>query len=95
MKELNAEDGFKEGARQFDGRFVEEGRKVWYEAKSGNAWENMLANPKSMSKFKGNAGDQKRIAKENGAEFRVYSDVPIPESISKWMDSKEIPWEVR
>ncbi|BCJ43475.1 hypothetical protein GCM10010168_42150 [Actinoplanes ianthinogenes] len=95
-EQFKGEDGFSEGGRQFDGRYVkEDGGKVWYEAKSGEAFDRMLEKPELLEKFKANTGQQRKIAEENGAEFKVYSENPIPDSIASWLTKKQISFEVR
>ncbi|MGW8951522.1 RHS repeat domain-containing protein [Streptomyces sp. NPDC055709] len=87
---------FRVGGRQFDGSYrkpVSDG-EVWYEAKGGKFWEGLNQYPQRMEKFKGNTGDARRIAQENGAEYRVISENPIPQNIADWLTKKGVPWDV-
>jgi RHS repeat-associated protein len=95
ISELGGVDGFSIGGRQFDGAFAQDGQIVWYEAKSGEAWNNMLNTVKAMEKFKGNTGQQAQIAASNGRRFQIFSDTPIPDKIASWLDSKGISYMVR
>ncbi|GIH63206.1 hypothetical protein Msi02_40230 [Microbispora siamensis] len=88
------EGGFKEGKRQFDGKRIEDGVETWYEAKSGNFWEELLKDPRKMESFKGKMGESLKIATEKGHKFEIISEKPIPEAIRKWLEKKGIPYRV-
>ncbi|MFD7626805.1 polymorphic toxin-type HINT domain-containing protein [Streptomyces sp. NPDC059851] len=96
VQQLGGGGGFKEGKRQFDGAFIDTvtGRGTWYEAKSGRFWEDTLANPKRLEKFKGVEGEKIAIARERGIDYRIISENPIPAPITTWLDKKGIPWQV-
>jgi hypothetical protein len=95
MEELGGTDGFSVGGRQFDGKFELDGRSVWYEAKSGAALKKAADEPKLLEKFKSTTGQQAKIARENDADFKLYSENPIPDSVTSWLDRKGISYEVR
>ena len=53
----------------------------------------MLENDSSkLAKFKSDMGHRLAIAKENGATYELFSNTPIPESIKKWLEKKEIAY---
>ncbi|WP_159395669.1 hypothetical protein [Streptomyces sp. 3211] len=82
--------------RQFDGAFIDAatGRGTWYEAKSGNFWENTLKNNRQGGFFS-TEGQKFGIATKRGIPYRVISENPIPSVFTNWFDKKGIPWEVR
>ncbi|WP_369174996.1 RHS repeat domain-containing protein [Streptomyces sp. R28] len=88
--------GFKVGKRKFDGRYTPEGssREVWYEAKSGKYWERLNEDADEMLRFKSKLGESRRIAVENGADFRVVSENPIPQNMQNYFQKKGFEWEV-
>ncbi|GHF17645.1 hypothetical protein GCM10014715_85860 [Streptomyces spiralis] len=88
--------GFKEGKRQFDGAYTPEGasREIWYEAKSGTYWDRLNSNPAEMLTFKSKLGESRAIATENGKDFQVISENPIPENIQKYFVKKGFAWRV-
>ncbi|MDJ1137627.1 putative T7SS-secreted protein [Streptomyces iconiensis] len=96
QEKLGGGNGFSEGGRQFDGAFVDSatGRGTWYEAKSGNFWENVQDNPKRAAKFFSTEGQKLDIANGKGIDYQVISEKPIPEKITNWLDKKGIPWRV-
>lgn len=96
VEQLGGGGGFKEGKRQFDGAFIDAqtGRGTWYEAKSGQFWQQTLADPKRMSKFLGVEGEKIAIARGRGIDFRVISENPIPAEFTSWFDKKGIAWQV-
>ncbi|MFG2775076.1 RHS repeat-associated core domain-containing protein [Streptomyces sp. NPDC048350] len=95
VERLRGKPGFQVGGRDFDGSYGKTGGgEVWYEAKSGGYWDRVNQHPKDMEKFKSNAGDQRRIANENGVEFRVISNVEIPDNITSWLTKKGIGWDI-
>ena len=65
-----------------------------YEAKSGRFWEDTLADPKRLAKFKGVEGEKLAIAQERGIDYRIISENPIPVEFTTWFNKKGIPWEV-
>lgn len=93
---LGGGGGFSEKGRQFDGAYINPstGRGTWYEAKSGQFFENTLKNPGRLSKFYSTEGQKARIAGEHGIDYRVISENSIPAQITNWLDKKGIPWEV-
>ncbi|MEU2492153.1 RHS repeat-associated core domain-containing protein [Streptomyces sp. NPDC007883] len=92
---LGGTGAFKKGGRQYDGSYTKaDGGDVWYEAKAGQFWEGLNKYPNRMEKFKGVTGDARRIANENGAEYRIVSESEIPDSIAKWLTKKGIEWDV-
>lgn len=96
QQQLGGGGGFKEGKRQFDGAFVDSatGRGTWYEAKSGRFWEDTLADPKRLEKFKGVEGEKVALARERGIDYRIISENPIPPEFTSWFEKKGIPWQV-
>lgn len=93
-EELDGGDSFREGGREFDGTFEENGQETWYEAKSGRFWEKAAEDPKVMAKFKSNLGDARRIALANGKEFCLISENPIPQDIIEWLIKKGYSWKI-
>ncbi|MEU2226449.1 RHS repeat-associated core domain-containing protein [Streptomyces sp. NPDC018347] len=93
---LGGGGGFSEKGRQFDGAYVDPstGRGTWYEAKSGRFFENILKNPKRLSKFYSTEGQKAGIAAEQGVDYTVISENPIPDPVVKWLDKKGIPWQI-
>lgn len=87
---------FKTGGREFDGSYtsVTDGTDVWYEAKSGEALENIANDPDMLQHFTSNTGQQAALARRAGARFEVISEKPIPESLRLWLDKKGIPYRV-
>ncbi|MEV6057628.1 RHS repeat-associated core domain-containing protein [Streptomyces sp. NPDC052107] len=96
QEKLGGGGGFSEKGRQFDGAYVDPatGRGTWYEAKSGQFFENTLKDPKRLSKFYSTEGQKAGIASEQGIDYKVISENPIPAQVTKWLDKKGIPWEV-
>ena len=45
-----------------------------------------------LAKFKFDMGDWLRIATENGATYKLFSNTPIPDSIKQWLTKKEIKY---
>ena len=66
------------------------GKELWYEAKSGNFWND----PKRIQSFMNKAGEQLREATGAGADFMVISENSIPEQVTNWLDKKGIPWMI-
>lgn len=62
--------------RQFDGAFIDAatGRGTWYEAKSGNFWENTLKNNRQGGFFS-TEGQKFGIATKRGIPYRVISEI--------------------
>ncbi len=95
VEKLGGKDGFKSGKRQFDGEFTDEtGQEIWYEAKSGQYWERLNSNSVDMAKFKSKLMEESKIAAENGKEFCLISQNPIPENILKWLAKKGVPYKI-
>ncbi|MGW1142842.1 RHS repeat-associated core domain-containing protein, partial [Streptomyces zhihengii] len=87
--------GFKVDRRQFDGSYPRPGdRGVWYEAKAGKFWELVNTKPGKMESWKGITGDAKRVANDAGAEYRIVSEVELPDNIAAWLTKKNIEWDV-
>ncbi|MEU6736622.1 putative T7SS-secreted protein [Streptomyces physcomitrii] len=95
-RRLGGGDGFSEMGRQFDGAYIDAhtGKGTWYEAKSGEFWNNIIENPARQSKFFSTEGQKLGIAQTAGIDYRVISENPIPDRITRWLDKKGIPWEV-
>ncbi|MCR8576556.1 putative T7SS-secreted protein [Streptomyces sp. Isolate_219] len=96
VEHLGGGGGFSEMGRQFDGAFIhpKTGRGTWYEAKSGDFWENIIKNPNRLNKFLSTEGQKFGIASNKGIDYMVISEKGIPERITNWLDKKGIPWEV-
>ncbi|MDI3409054.1 RHS repeat-associated core domain-containing protein [Streptomyces sp. B-S-A6] len=94
QEQLGGGGSFKEGGREFDGAFVDEGtgRGTWYEAKSGEFWEKM--DDKRAGKFFSTEGQKQQIAMSKGVDYMVISEREIPERVTRWLDKKGIPWRV-
>ncbi|MET8291571.1 RHS repeat-associated core domain-containing protein [Streptomyces sp. NPDC005132] len=92
----NGKPGFKSGKRDFDGRYTPDGaaREIWYEAKSGEYWDRLNRDPEEMLRFKSKLGESRTIATENGVDFRVISENPIPQNLQNYFQKKGIEWEV-
>ena len=84
--QLGGEGSFKMGGREFDGGV---GNK-WWEAKSGNYWDDIASSESGLAKFKSDMGDRLRIAKENGATYELHSNTPIPQNVKDWLTNKGI-----
>ena len=87
---LGGSGSFSVNGREFDGNGY--GGKRWYEAKSGQYWEMCMSNNEKLGKFQSTAGDCRKIAEDNGATYEIISNVPIPQSIKEWLQSKNIPF---
>ena len=74
---------------EFDGRTSP---TDWYEAKSGGYWNQILGNPKRMSKFYTQIGEQQKTAALNDVNFKVYSNSPIPDAIKAWLTKRGVPF---
>ena len=96
VEHLGGGGGFSEMGRQFDGAFIhpKTGRGTWYEAKSGDFWENIIKNPKRLNKFLSTEGQKFGIASNKDIDYMVISEKAIPEQITNWLGKKGIPWEV-
>ncbi|MDT3398959.1 hypothetical protein RKE29_20315 [Streptomyces sp. B1866] len=92
---LGGNGSFKAGKREFDGSSTRsDGTEVWYEAKSGRYWELASGDPKVLAKFKSNLGEARLIAEENGRQFELVSDKPIPDNIVRRLSKKNYTWRV-
>ena len=92
---LGGQGNFTRGGREFDGVYRRpDGSEVWYEAKSGGYWSLLNSNERLMNRFKGTAGQQMGLARQNNASFEIISENPIPKNITDWLDLKGIPWRV-
>jgi hypothetical protein len=89
VKKFGGTGSFKVKNREFDGAIG----NVWYEAKSGEAWNTILSNGKKLEKFKERMGTGLKIANENGAKYELYSNTPIPQEIKDWLTKKCIPFK--
>ncbi|MFD3519440.1 DUF6531 domain-containing protein [Streptomyces sp. NPDC058653] len=96
VNRLRGVGSFKENGREFDGAYIDEltGRGVWYEAKSGDFWENILKNPKRLDKFFSTEGQKLGIAQSKGIHYEIISEKSIPEPVVKWLAKKGIPWRI-
>ena len=80
---------FKMGGREFDGII---GNR-WVEAKSGNYWQDHAQlGTQGWEKFKSDMGARQRIARDNGAEYEVHSNSPIPQHVKDWLDGRGITY---
>jgi hypothetical protein len=96
QEKLDGEPSFSIGGRQFDGKIPGDGTnpETWFEAKSGNYWNLADSDSTVLAKFKSSAGQQLQLATQNGAQFMVVSENPIPDSIASWLTSKGIPYVI-
>ncbi|MFF7413826.1 WXG100-like domain-containing protein [Streptomyces lydicus] len=94
-EKLGGEGSFKSGKREFDGKFTDEsGQEAWYEAKSGQYWEKVNSDEREMLRFKSKLMESRKIAAENGKDFYVISERPIPENILQWLAKKGVPYKI-
>lgn len=77
---------FKQNGREFDGAI---GNR-WYEAKSGNYWNDITSKTDGLNKFKSDMGARQSIAKVNNASYELHSNVAIPQNIKDWLTQKGI-----
>jgi RHS repeat-associated protein len=77
---------FSVGGREFDGAIGSR----WFEAKSGNYWENIVSSEEGLRKFKSDMGDRLRIALDNNASYELHSNTPIPDHVKSWLTKKGI-----
>jgi hypothetical protein len=77
---------FKVDGREFDGAF----ENIWYEAKSGRYWDVLTSSPAKLESFKSAMGQRLNIAKQHGAQLKLFSNSPIPEFIKDWLTKKGI-----
>lgn len=96
VTQLRGVGSFKEGGREFDGAYINEltGRGVWYEAKSGDFWENILKNPKRLDKFYSTEGQKFGLAKSKGIDYEIITEKAIPAPVTNWLAKKGIPWRI-
>jgi hypothetical protein len=47
-----------------------------------------------MLRFKSKLGESRKIATENGADFRVISENPVPQNMQDYFQKKGFEWEV-
>jgi hypothetical protein len=71
--------------REFDGTVG----NIWYEAKSGNYWNNNYGG-KGFGKFQSDIGEHMSIAQKNGKEFHLFSNTPIADEAKEWLNKKGI-----
>ena len=50
----------------------------------------MLERTNGWDKFKSDVGAHARIVNDNGHEFKVISNTPIPDNIKQWLTGKGI-----
>jgi hypothetical protein len=93
---LGGRGSFKSGGRELDGAFTADGasKETWYEAKSGKYWDKAMSDPKTMVSFKSSRGSVRRIAADNGADFKLISENPIPDDVTSWLAKKGYNWSV-
>jgi RHS repeat-associated protein len=96
VRELRGVGSFKESGREYDGAYIDEitGRGVWYEAKSGEFWENLMKNPKRLDKFYSTEGQKMGIAKSKGIDYAIITEKNIPAPVANWLTKKGIPWRI-
>jgi hypothetical protein len=94
-QKLGGADSFSNGGREFDGQYSTEGGKAtWYEAKSGQALDNIASDPAKLERFKSTTGEQAALARRSNVDYEVISENPIPETLKSWLDKKGIPYRV-
>jgi hypothetical protein len=86
VKKLGGRGSFKVGGREFDGAVG----NIWYEAKSGKAWEKILSSKEEFERFTSSMGQRLRIARDHGATYELFSEVSIPQNIREWLINKNI-----
>lgn len=86
----SGEIGFMKGGRDFDVAYSK-GSK-WVEAKSGNYWTKQASSESGLAKFKSDMGDRLRIARENGVDYELFSNTPIPQNVKSWLELKGIKY---
>ena len=60
-------------------------------AKSGNYWTDVvMKSQKGLDKFKSDMGARLSIAKANGAEYHLFSNSRIPDTVKQYLDKKWI-----
>jgi hypothetical protein len=77
---------FKVDGREFDGAF----ENIWYEAKSGRYWDVLTNSTEKLEDFKSAMGQRLNIAKQHGAQLKLFSNSPIPQFIKDWLTKKGI-----
>jgi hypothetical protein len=77
---------FKVDGREFDGAF----ENIWYEAKSGQYWDVLTSSTAKLEDFKSAMGQRLNIAKQHGAQLKLFSNSPIPQFIKDWLTKKGI-----
>ena len=82
---------FSTNGREFDGSY--NNGKVWFEAKSGRYWEKQVTTEAGLAKFKSDMGQRLQIARENGAEYVLFSNTPIPPKVKDYLDKKGIRYQ--
>ncbi|MEV5887297.1 hypothetical protein AB0L74_32395 [Streptomyces sp. NPDC052020] len=93
-EKLGGGENFRQGGREFDGTFQENGDEIWYEAKSGNFWKKAAEDSRIWIKFTSNIGDARRIAEASGKKFYLISENPIPQNIIEWLTKKGLSWKI-
>jgi hypothetical protein len=63
---------------------------LWYEAKSGDYWKLIDNNPAKLERFRGTMPEARNIAAQNGKDFKIISNTPIPQHTKDWLSSKGI-----
>ena len=84
-EQLGGNGSFKVGGREFDGGFGD----IWWEAKSGNYWNNIV-NKGGFKKFCSDMGERLKIATNNGKQYFLFSNTPIPDYVKEWLSKKGI-----
>ncbi|MFK8301724.1 hypothetical protein ACI75Y_02325 [Capnocytophaga stomatis] len=80
----DAQGSFSKMGRDFDGAY--DNGKKWFEAKSGRYWEDqIISNSRGLEKFKSDMGSRLKIAIENGANYELFSNTPIPNNVKDWL----------
>jgi hypothetical protein len=83
---LGGSGSFKAGGREFDGAIGNQ----WYEAKSGNYWNDVTSSPQGFAKFRSDMGQRQDIANKNGATFSMYSNTSVPPNVGAWLQKMGI-----
>ena len=63
---------------------------IWYEAKAGGFWAELVKSEKALSKFRSKIIQKLRIAQDNGKIFKIYTNSAIPEFLKEWFNEKGI-----
>ena len=85
QKQLGGKGSFTAKAptasREFDGAIG----NIWYEAKSGKFWDELMKSQGKIDDFKADMGRGLKVANANGASYELHSNSPIPQPIKEWL----------